>query len=213
MKHSTAISNWGLFPSLATSALVHGVIFGVGFLGLRWAHQSVAFDAVEVTLGDFSIQKGAVHSSPAPSVVAPQASPLDLAVPDKKETAKPEPVESEIARAAVQIGEGGESAASQGGAASAWDAYRGRVHQRIHEALLYPRVSKNLNETGRVKVKLTVLRDGTISKVDIAEPSAFDRLNVAAMDTVKRVARLDPLPQSYLDSQWDATIPIDFHLR
>ena len=110
-------------------------------------------------------------------------------------------------------GKGGEAAQSGGASGTAWDLYRTRLRDRIHEELQYPRISKNLGESGQVRVRFTVLRDGTIQNIAVAEPSAFERLNLAAVATVKRVARLDPLPADYARERWDAFVPIQFILK
>jgi protein TonB len=169
-------------------------------------------DAIEIAVGEFHLQAGATPSLARSVREAPVVSPVDLATIEKKESSVPE-VLSVSALSQVEKGEGGEAESSQGEGGTPWDRYRMQVRQRIHQALLYPSLSKNLGETGQVKLKLKVLRDGTISGVEIAEPSAFDRLNTAAVETIRRVARLDPFPESHDANQWEAVVPIDFALR
>jgi len=176
---------------------------------------SFPVDAIEIAMGDFMIQAGVskapqiAKAAPAPKAIA---SAVDLNVEKEKEAEQEQAVE-EVHSPQGPVGQGGETAASSGQAVTEWDSYRMRLREKIHEALIYPRASKNLGETGQVTVKVSVLRDGTIADIKIAAPSAFERLNTAAMDTVKKVARLDPFPPSYASAQYSALVPIDFSLR
>jgi TonB family protein len=209
--------NWGMGSSIATSAAVHAALLLGALVGWHMANPaSFPVDAIEIAVGDFMIQAGVskapqiAKAAPTPAVV----SPVDLNVEkQKQEEADPEPVAQEVQTPQGPIGQGGQTAASSGRPLTEWDAYRMRLREKIHEALVYPRASKNLGETGQVTVKVSVLRDGTISDIKIAAPSAYERLNAAAVDTVKRVAHLDPFPPSYDSPQYSALVPIDFSLR
>ncbi len=197
-------SRWGLGSSLVSSLVGHGLVLSGVLAGWEWASRRAVFpaDAVEVSLGEISLSAGA-HKA-----VASRNEPVLPEGDGERLKSKPQPNS-----AAQAVGQGGDTAQSQGAIASEWDQYRMRLRERIHEALVYPRVSKNLGESGRVTVAVSVLRDGAISEVRIAEPSAYDRLNLAAIDTVRRVARLDPLPKSYGADKYNALVPIDFSLH
>ncbi len=206
----------GFFPALAVSSLVHGAFLLAGLISLRFMHQYVStpIDAVEVSFDGPVLKRGSAH----PSVSRPRStnvaeSAVDLSVRSSKAKPKKIAADPNTASAAAAVGQGGSSSVSQGSAGTAWDQYRSQVRQRIHEALIYPKTAKNLGESGQVKLHLRVLRDGTISEVQIAEPCAFDRLNAAAVATIKRVAQLDPFPPSFESAHWETTVPIDFVLR
>lgn len=199
-----------VFPCLATSAVVHaGVLLG-GLLSVGLFTQTRTSPGIwEVTLGDFQIESGLSRPEVKAKSRAKEAvSPLNL----ETKKASEDSAGSGIAQQAMK-GAAGNSLKSAGEQASEWDRYRFHVRERILEALVYPRASKNLGEQGQVKVRLKVERDGTISDAEIAEPSAFLRLNTAALDTVRRVAQLDPLPKSFNADQWNALVPIDFSLK
>jgi periplasmic protein TonB len=199
-----------VFPCLATSVLVHaGVLLG-GVLSLGLFTQARTSPGIwEVTLGDFQIESGLSRPEvKARSSVKKAVSPLNLESKHESKTSSVTGIPQQAMKGAA-----GNSVKSAGEEATEWDRYRFHVRERILEALVYPRASKNLGEQGQVKVRLKVERDGTISDAEIAEPSAFLRLNTAALDTVRRVAQLDPLPESFSADQWSALVPIDFSLK
>ncbi len=203
------MTNLRVVPCLATSVLVHaGVLLG-GLLGVGlFSHTRTSPGIWEVTLGDFQIERGVSRPEvKATGSAKAAASPLHLEA-ESEAKAGPSGLEQQASK-----GAGGTAGQSAGEQAAEWDRYRFQVRERILEALVYPRASKNLGEQGQVKVRLKVERDGTISEAEIAEPSAFLRLNTAALDTVRRVAQLDPLPESYGAPQWSALVPIDFSLK
>jgi TonB family protein len=202
-----------LIPSIATSVVAHAALLGLGLVSLRAFHQATAFpvDAVEISAGEFLIERG-VNRVERKRQAAEVNAPSKVEMETERSTATTKKAQAIEDQAASQ-GQGGLSAARSGAVLSEWDQYRVRVRERILEALVYPRASKNLGESGAVKVKLTILRDGTLSEVSIAEPSAFGRLNVAALDTVKRVAQFEPFPPSYAQEVWSAIVPIDFALK
>lgn len=203
-----------LVKTLAASALVHGAVLLSALVGWRLAVNASAFpvDAVEIAVGEFMVQSGVARRSQASKALRKEiASPVDFAVKKKKDAKKQIAHQGETIQGT--LGKGGTATSAQGQALTEWDMYRARLRDRLHQELVYPAISKNLGETGQVKVSLSVLRDGTISNVEVAEPSAFERLNAAAVDTVKRVARLDPFPGTHDAPQWNALVPIDFALK
>ncbi len=200
--------------SYAASTFVHGLLIAAGLMGWRMVSAPMPPDAFEVTLGDLGFSKGVTQPSPASKASAKlKESAVDLSV---KKLSKSEKAPDTVAQAEsvpLKKGDGGETVASGGRALAEFERYQVSIRQRIHEALIYPRQSKNLDETGTVKVRFTVLRDGTIADVGLWGPSAFDRLNSAALDTVRRVAKVDPLPNSYSGEAFQTIVPIDYVLR
>lgn len=109
-------------------------------------------------------------------------------------------------------GSGGKSQLNAGAQADLWSRYGSVVRQAILDRFSYPPASRTLGETGRVKIAFVVLTDGTLCDVRVSQPSAFDRLNHAALNMVQRVARVDPLPVPGLN-RWSTEIAIDFTLN
>ncbi len=198
----------------AASTLIHAALIAVGLVGWGMAAQPIPPDVFEVTLGDRGFAQGVSQPRPATRPVVKQkvTSSVDLALKEKKK-ANPEEVTPVTEASTARQGDGGEAAVSGGRALSEFEHYQVALRQRIHEALIYPRQSKNLDETGTVKVRFTILRDGTIADVGLWGASAFDRLNSAALDTVRRVAKVDPLPKSYAGEAFQTVVPIDYVLR
>jgi TonB family protein len=201
--------------SYAASTFAHAALIVAGVMGWRMAGAPMPPEAFEVTLGDLGFSQGVSQPRRAarPVVAPKRVSSVDLAVKEKKAEAPKQTPAADEATAIAQQGDGGEAAASGGKALTEFERYQVALRQRIHEALVYPRQSKNLDETGTVKVKFTILRDGTISDVGLWGASAFDRLNSAALDTVRRVAKVDPLPKSYAGEAFQTVVPIDYVLR
>lgn len=200
--------------SYAASTFVHAALIVAGLVSWGMTKRPMPPDAFEVTLGDLGFSQG-VHRPRAaarPTVKATVDSSVDLAVKEKKREKPAEPIPGSDG-ATQKAGDGGEVAATGGRALSEFERYQVALRQKIHEALIYPRQSKNLDETGTVKVKFTILRDGTIADVGLWGASAFDRLNSAALDTVRRVAKVDPLPPSYAGEAFQTVVPIDYVLR
>ncbi|MBY0371919.1 energy transducer TonB [bacterium] len=207
----TATGQLGLGRSILASIFGHAVLIGAGLVGWRFASEAIPASLGQEVAFDVEVAAGQFHK-PSPVVFqqSPKiASPIDE--PDAAEQQQKEVIAS--SGNLEQQGQGGEAASTQGAAGGVWDVYRSVLRSRIHEALQYPRVSKNLGETGRVQVRFSVLKDGTIQDVSVIGPSAFERLNSAAVETVKRVARLDPLPAGFDADRWNTFIPIEFALK
>ena len=71
-------------------------------------------------------------------------------------------------------------------------------------------MSRRLGQTGTVVIAFTLLEDGNIVNVRIDKPSQFERLNVSALDAVKKVERFKPIPKEAGDNKMDIKVPVKF---
>lgn len=112
-------------------------------------------------------------------------------------------------------GEPGAGAAGSGpsapGAAAEWEGYLASLRDRIEAARAYPERARRMGQEGRVTVRLVVGGDGKILEVEMAETSPFSLLNRAAVETIRSLSPLPPLPPG-LGDRLEVTVPIAYHL-
>lgn len=90
------------------------------------------------------------------------------------------------------------------------DLYKAELRAKIDKNKYYPTMSRRLGQTGTVVVAFTLLEDGNIVNVRIDKPSQFERLNVSALDAVKKVERFKPIPKEAGDNTMDIKVPVKF---
>jgi TonB family protein len=201
-----------LASSFSISVLVHVVLLTGGMF---WAgaasRQFTGPSEFELVGLEAAFESGVnAQERKAASQGAKKASPVDEAlVGDRLKATK-----SETAAVAQKASRGsaGASIANVGTTADRWQIYGASVRQSILDRFRYPTASRTLGETGRVKVAFAVLADGSLTEVRLKVPSAFERLNDAAVLMVANVERVGPLPETGL-SKWDTEIAIDFKLN
>lgn len=88
--------------------------------------------------------------------------------------------------------------------------YQMELRQKIEENKFYPAMSKRLGHKGLVVIAFTLLEDGNIIDVRIEKPSAFEGLNLSALEAVKRVERFKPIPRELGESRMELRVPINF---
>ncbi len=77
----------------------------------------------------------------------------------------------------------------------------------------YPSAARTLGQTGQVAVAFEIQKDGTFSNIVVVGPTAFDRLNLAALALVRGAGRFKPLPPELENSPWKLTVPIRYELN
>jgi protein TonB len=76
----------------------------------------------------------------------------------------------------------------------------------------YPTLSKRLNEQGRVVIRARIEVDGTASQAEVRTSSGFERLDQAALHTVKRWRYVPGKRAGVPEAMW-FNIPIQFVLE
>lgn len=144
---------------------------------------------------------------PAPKVA--RIKPLEKIQEDDVLTAhkKPTASASETSTPSAQVGR------TQGSSdANALGTYLFGLRQLIQQSKIYPSLSKKMGETGKVIIILELLKDGTIRDVKIKDTSPFARLNQAALESVAKVEKYKPIPDSISDQRLSVEVPIQFSL-
>lgn len=84
------------------------------------------------------------------------------------------------------------------------ETYIHSVFQIVSRSKVYPRESLSREEEGRVVIGVSVLASGAIEEVRIEESCPFQRLNEAALKTIREIRNFPPLP---------STIEVPLHLQ
>lgn len=75
-----------------------------------------------------------------------------------------------------------------------WKDYLARLRGRIEAARLYPQQALRMGLEGKVSIQLVVGASGEITGVELVEPSPFPLLNRAAVELIRALSPLPPLP-------------------
>ena len=89
--------------------------------------------------------------------------------------------------------------------------YRTNLIKLIQSKAFYPGTAKSLKHEGSVVLNLTVLDNGFIKNVAIQNSAPYETLNSAAIYSVKKIKKVEPLPEK-LGSQQSFSIPIHYYL-
>ena len=131
-------------------------------------------------------------------VVKPKPKPVIVPEPIVEEIV-PEPIVEQVI-APVQVVD----------TSSLKDAYTSEIRRQINKHLFYPRMAKRLRMQGEVEVAFRVLKDGSITNIQILN-APKKLLGKGAIKTLKML-NLRPIPNALGESFLDITIPIEFRL-
>lgn len=148
---------------------------------------------------------------------APKSSPVSRKVtkslpvtPSKPKTEKvPEQVVSKTDNTAGKA-TGSEVGTVANGKTDPLTVYKAELRAMIDKNKYYPTLSRRLGQTGTVVVSFTLLEDGNIIDVRIDKPSRYERLNISALDAVKKVERFKPIPKEVGEEKMDIKVPVKF---
>lgn len=93
------------------------------------------------------------------------------------------------------------------------EEYIAYLRQMIDERKNYPKNAKKLRQMGTVKVKFTLLRDGTIKNVSMADSSGFELLDQAATDLLENLSHVRAFPKEIPQNSLDLVLPIEYSLK
>ena len=93
------------------------------------------------------------------------------------------------------------------------ERYLAEVRQKIASRQSYPRPSRAFGEQGTVKLLLTIQRDGMLTKVELVQGTAFQRLNTAAMTAATEAGPFKEFPEEVQYASWRITLPVHFTLQ
>lgn len=122
----------------------------------------------------------------------------------------PVPAEPDTARASTASPS---QASTQAASSQQRQAYLERLQERIARARFYPRRSRMRGEQGSVTVRFVLARDGSVGGLEVMQSSGIQRLDQAALKTVRRAAPFDPLPEALRRDEWAIEVPLVFRLH
>ncbi len=139
--------------------------------------------------------------------------PIAQAQPEVAAAAAPTAVENQNSSGA-SAGVGSlESSTLSGSGQLVLDSYVAELREALESNKLYPSAAKMLGQQGKVIVGFRVLQNGQIEEVRLLEASPYERLNEAALATVRRLASFKPIPAELKLVRWDFTVPVEFRLN
>ena len=121
----------------------------------------------------------------------------------------PQPVAGSAGGAPMAHGE----APAEHGREAARAAYLARLQVAISRHRYYPRLSRRRGEEGRVLLQLLISADGSFAEIRVAQSSGNRRLDDAAVKTIERVGRAEPLPDELGLRAWRISVPMVFSLK
>lgn len=86
------------------------------------------------------------------------------------------------------------------------------VRKKIESKKRYPLSARKSKTEGRVGVKMTILKDGRLERVEIIEPSGYVILNKAALENVRRAAPFPSLPEAVKRKRVQISIYMTFKM-
>ncbi|MBV9521806.1 MAG: energy transducer TonB, partial [Alphaproteobacteria bacterium] len=170
-------------------------------------------------------QSAAPAAEPAPPTnPPPQALPEAVAPADNRQHA----ASTSAAAAGApngRAGEGPAGAAGRGqGAAGAGsgtygagvegpgDAYLDAVRRWVARFKHYPKEADRRKQEGRVFVRFTIARDGTVLAAEIVRGSGFPLLDHAALQMLHDASPVPPMPIWYKSDRGTITMPVEFSI-
>jgi TonB family protein len=186
------------------SILIHLILLGL-VVGLLYASREAEKKDESITLENIRIERevkeavhvavhqlGIPHEEPEESVVTESVSPVK----------PPAPVGTP--------GNPGTAEEAVGPSPDEMERYLGGVIARIHQTKRYPREAQFNEQEGTVMLRIEVSADGILLSSEVENPCPFESLNRAALEAVRSVGRLPPVP---LRKAVKLHIPIRFQLR
>lgn len=87
-----------------------------------------------------------------------------------------------------------------------------RLRKKIENNKIYPKRAKRLKQQGKVLVSFSIQSDGVIKGVSLVKGSRYKRLNNAALELLKGIARFDSIPKKLGKTTWAIEVPINYSI-
>ena len=91
--------------------------------------------------------------------------------------------------------------------------YLQEVVKKIDARKTYPRQARSKGWQGTVIIKVQIVSDGTVAQLELATPSAYDTLNKAALEAIKKARPFPKFPDEMKSPSLTINIPIQFTLK
>lgn len=90
--------------------------------------------------------------------------------------------------------------------------YLTKIKSHIEKYKKYPRRAKLLKQQGEVIVSFKIEKNGSIRDINIKSRCPFKKLNTAAINILKEIAKFDPIPNELNKSSWAIEVPISYEI-
>lgn len=95
---------------------------------------------------------------------------------------------------------------------SAQERYRVELQAMLEKKKQYPLLAKRLRQQGKVLVKFTLRRDGSVAAAELIGTSEFETLNNAARELIGQISGLKPFPDEVKKNQWVFVLPVEYRM-
>jgi protein TonB len=183
-------------------------------LGLSSSSEKARPDSIEVII---DLAEEGIEGVAAPLVRLPSRKETSISQnAEKKSQEMADPNGAQTL--AVESNSSNAQSATQSSALSsqeldASERYTQELRQLLDRRKTYPAPARRLGKQGRVVVRFTLKRDGTVIKADILNGSSHEILNEAARELVRAVNGFRPFPMEITKAHWDFLVPIDYMLN
>jgi periplasmic protein TonB len=104
-------------------------------------------------------------------------------------------------------------AAADPALAAAERAYLTALQEALAREQRYPPQARRRRQTGTATVSCVLQADGYLDEIRIAVSSGDPDLDQAALETLYRLRRFDPIPAALGRDRWPLRVPLIFNLR
>ncbi|MNJ96802.1 transport protein TonB [compost metagenome] len=214
-------------PNFITlSAVLHVVTFAAVLWSSKGEESSPLPLGVEVQYGEsfeatgVTTQKKTVRAAVKPVVTEDDGDAP--AIEHKKEKPAPQPV---VAASTEKFGNPdgvsekgaltGRLGVANGQEVSAEERYIYELLKLLEKSQhdRYPTMAKKLKQTGTVKVKFTLAKDGSLIASEVIEKAPYETLNRAALEALKSIHGRKPFPPEIHRVSWEIITPIEYILN
>lgn len=91
--------------------------------------------------------------------------------------------------------------------------YLASVRKKIESKKRYPISARNANIEGRAELKLTILKDGRLDKVEIIRSSGSEILDNSALESIQKASPFSPIPDILGQDKIEISISLVYNLE
>lgn len=92
-------------------------------------------------------------------------------------------------------------------------SYLASVRKKIESKKRYPISARNANIEGRTELKLTILKDGRLDKVEIIKSSGSEILDNSAIESIQKASPFPPIPDVLGQEKIEVSISLVYNLE
>ena len=89
----------------------------------------------------------------------------------------------------------------------------GEINSKIKDFIIYPKISKDRNQSGRVLISISLRANGNILDVKLENSSGFLSLDKATVNSIKRIQSFNPSPFKSDNKIHTFILPINYVLE